>query len=84
MLNPFDEGVIVWKDWVSVENIRYGNASKRLMSKLASKPKKLLTYPNDTAGSKLAAEMRKKANKLSSEEKSHYLRKAMALIWAAA
>ena len=60
---------------------KIGNASKRLMSKLASKTKKLLTYPSDTSGSKLAAEMRKKANKMSSEQKSHYLRKAMALIY---
>jgi len=50
--------------------------------KRSVKARKLLSYPDRTRGSKLAAEMRKKANKLSSEQKSRYLRKAMALICA--
>ncbi len=51
------------------------------MSKTASIPKKLLSYPNETRGSKLAAEMRAKANRLTSEQKGRYFRKAMALIY---
>lgn len=53
------------------------------MSKPLQRAKKPVSYPNETAGSKLAAEMRKEANKLTSEQKSHYFRKAMALIYAA-
>jgi len=36
----------------------------------SAKAKKSLSYPSETRGSKLAAEMRKKANKLSAEQKS--------------
>ncbi len=51
------------------------------MSKASPRVKKRLSYPIETTGSKLAAEMRKKANKLSSDQKNRYLRKAMALIY---
>jgi hypothetical protein len=64
-----------------------GEAAKRNETERVSKPsrhaKKPVGYPNETTGSKLAAEMRKEANKMTSEQKSQYFRKAMALIYAA-
>ena len=51
------------------------------MSKPLPKVKVLSRYPDETKGSKLAAEMRKRANALNPEEKSRYLGKAMALIY---
>jgi hypothetical protein len=51
------------------------------MSKTSQITRKPLSYPDETSGSKLAAEMRKKANNLNSEQKDRYFRKAMALIY---
>ncbi|MGA2658503.1 MAG: hypothetical protein ABSH34_13445 [Verrucomicrobiota bacterium] len=53
------------------------------MSKPLRHTKKPLSHPDGTTGSKLAAEIRREANKLTSEQKSLYFRKAMALIYAA-
>jgi hypothetical protein len=57
------------------------SAGQKVMSKLPRKPRKLLSYPGETSGSKLAAEMRKKVNKLSADQKNHYVRKALALTY---
>jgi len=43
--------------------------------------KKKLDYPLETAGSLLAAETRRRCNKLSAEERREHLRKAMAIIY---
>lgn len=52
------------------------------MSKRSQHTKKRLTYPDETAGSKLAGEMRKKTNNLTPEQEHYYFQKAMALIYA--
>ena len=51
------------------------------MGKANQSTKKALSYPDETTGTKLAAEMRKKANNLSAEQKHRYFRKAMAIIY---
>ncbi|HEX7471046.1 MAG TPA: hypothetical protein VF437_09995 [Verrucomicrobiae bacterium] len=45
------------------------------------KSTKTLDYPDETTGSKLAAEVRKKANNLSPEERAKHFRKGMAMIY---
>jgi hypothetical protein len=42
--------------------------------------KKKLDYPDDTEGSRLAAETRRRCNKLTAEERREHLRKAMSII----
>src|SRR5258708_5956772 len=51
------------------------------MSRPSPKTKKPLSYPDETQGSKLAAEMRAKANRLTREQKGRYFSKAMTLIY---
>jgi ribosomal protein L25 (general stress protein Ctc) len=46
--------------------------------------KKKLDYPHETEGSRLAAETRRRCNKLSAEERREHLRKAMAIIYGSA
>jgi len=41
--------------------------------------KKKLDYPHETEGSRLAAETRRRCNKMSAEERREHLRKAMAI-----
>jgi hypothetical protein len=48
---------------------------------MTTKPRKLLNYPDQTRGSKLAAEVRKKANGLSLKQRAQYFRKGMAMIY---
>jgi hypothetical protein len=43
--------------------------------------KKKLSYPEETAGSRLAAEIRKRANKLTSAERREHFQRAMAMIY---
>ena len=43
--------------------------------------KKKLTYPDETVGSRLAAEIRKRANKLTAAERREHFQKAMAIIY---
>ncbi|HEY3854067.1 MAG TPA: hypothetical protein VGO67_06715 [Verrucomicrobiae bacterium] len=45
------------------------------------KAKPRLNYPDQTRGSKLAAEIRKKANGLSSKQRAEYFRKGMSIIY---
>lgn len=45
------------------------------------KPKKVLDYPDETYGSQLAAEIRKKANGLTAKQRAEYFRKGMAVIY---
>jgi len=47
---------------------------------MKTKSRKLLDYPDQTRWSKLAAEVRKKANGLSPEQRAEYYRKGMAMI----
>jgi hypothetical protein len=47
----------------------------------ATSAKKKLDYPEETAGSRLAAEIRKRANKLTKEERRHHFEQAMAMIY---
>jgi hypothetical protein len=48
---------------------------------MKTKSRKLLDYPDQTHGSKLAAELRKKANRLSPKQREEYFRKGMAMIY---
>ena len=48
---------------------------------MKAKPRKLLDYADQTRGSKLAAEVRKKANGLSPKQRAEYFRKGMAMIY---
>jgi hypothetical protein len=48
----------------------------------SSKPKKALDYPDETEGSRLAAEIRRRCNKMTAEERRHHFEQAMALIYA--
>jgi hypothetical protein len=48
---------------------------------MKAKSRKLLHYPDQTRGSKLAAEIRKKANGLTSKQRAEYFRKGMAMIY---
>jgi hypothetical protein len=43
--------------------------------------KKKLDYPDETEGSRLAAETRRRCNKLTAEERREHLRKAMSIIY---
>jgi hypothetical protein len=43
--------------------------------------KKELDYPDKTVGSRLAAETRRRCNKLTTEERHDHLRKAMSIIY---
>jgi hypothetical protein len=52
------------------------------MSKPSQRAKRPLSYPDETTGSKLAAEMRKKTNSLTPEQENYCFQKAMALIYA--
>jgi hypothetical protein len=47
-----------------------------------AKSRKLLDYPDQTRGSKMAAEVRKKANGLSSKQRAEFFRKGLAMIYA--
>ncbi len=51
------------------------------MNKTSRKPKKA-EYPDETVGSKLAAEARHLANSLTDEDRAEYLQGAKALIYA--
>ena len=51
------------------------------MKKRAPRSKKKLDYPEETTGSRLAAEIRKRANELTKEERRHHFEKAMAMIY---
>jgi hypothetical protein len=46
--------------------------------------KKKLDYPESTEGSRLAAETRRRCNKLTAEERREHLRKAMSMIYGSA
>ncbi|HUD48550.1 MAG TPA: hypothetical protein VMR33_17085 [Candidatus Baltobacteraceae bacterium] len=48
---------------------------------MKAKSRKFLDYPDRTRGSKLAAEIRKKANGLSSKQRAEYFRKGMSMIY---
>ena len=52
------------------------------MKKRAARPRKKPHYPEETMGSRLAAEIRKRANKLTKEERRHHFEKAMAMIYS--
>ncbi len=45
------------------------------------KPRKVLDYPDETHGSKLAAEIRRKANGLTAKQRAEHFRKGMAMIY---
>jgi len=46
--------------------------------------KKKVDYPDETEGSRLAAETRRRCNKLTTEERREHLRKAMSIIYGGA
>jgi hypothetical protein len=46
--------------------------------------KKKLDYPGETEGSRLAAETRRRCNKLTAEERREHFRKAMSIIYGSA
>jgi hypothetical protein len=48
---------------------------------MKAKSRKLVDYPDQTRGSKLAAEIRKKANGLSSKQRAECFRKGMSMIY---
>jgi hypothetical protein len=48
---------------------------------MKKKPRKALDYPDETQGSKLAAEIRKRANGLTAKQRAEYFRKGMAMIY---
>jgi hypothetical protein len=48
---------------------------------MKAKSRKLVDYPDQTRGSKLAAEIRKKANGLSAKQRAEYFRKGMSMIY---
>jgi hypothetical protein len=43
--------------------------------------KKKLDYPEETEGSRVAAETRRRCNKLTAEERREHLRKAMSIVY---
>jgi hypothetical protein len=43
--------------------------------------KKKLDYPDETEGGRLAAETRRRCNKLTAEERREHLRKAMSIVY---
>jgi len=47
----------------------------------ASKPHKKLDYPDETEGSRLAAEARRRCNKLTPEERRYHFEQAMVIIY---
>ena len=51
------------------------------MKKRPVAPKKKLDYPEETNGSRMAAEIRKRANKLTKEERQHHFKQAMAIFY---
>lgn len=54
------------------------------MKKSDSKGKRGLDYPKDTPGSKLAAEIRKKANSLGDNKRENLFKRGMQIIYGAA
>jgi hypothetical protein len=46
--------------------------------------KKKMDYPDETEGSRFAAETRRRCNKLNAEERREHLRKAMSVIYGGA
>jgi len=48
---------------------------------MKKKPRKALDYPDETQGSKLAAEIRKRANGLTAKQRAEFFRKGMAMIY---
>ena len=56
-------------------------ASSIMFAVMKTKSRKLLDYPDQTRGSRLAAEVRKKANGLSPKQRAEYFRKGMAMIY---
>ena len=54
------------------------------MKKRAARPRKKPHYPEETMGSRLAAEIRKRANKLTKEEREDLFKKAMQVYYGGA
>jgi len=54
------------------------------MKKRAARPKKKLDYPEETTGSRQAAEIRNRANKLTKEEREELFKKAMQVYYGGA
>jgi hypothetical protein len=54
------------------------------MKKSGGKAKRVLDYPKDTSGSKLAAETRKKANSLGDNKRENLFKRGMQIIYGAA
>jgi hypothetical protein len=52
--------------------------------KKRSAKKKPLDYPDETEGSRMAAEIREKANKLTPEQREEYFRQAMQVYYGGA
>lgn len=46
--------------------------------------KKKLSYPDETEGSRLAAETRRRANRLTAEQRREHFRRGMAIIYGGA
>ena len=54
------------------------------MKKRAASSRKKLDYPEETTGSRLAAEIRKRANKLTKEEREELFKKSMQVYYGGA
>jgi hypothetical protein len=53
-----------------------------VVNKRAGKPvRKKLDYPEETEGSRLAAEIRQRCNKLTKEQRQEHFQQAMAMIY---
>jgi hypothetical protein len=53
-----------------------------MRERTSTRTKKALDYPDETEGSRLAAEIRRRCNKMTAEERRHHFEQAMALIYA--
>jgi len=66
------------------DEFQNGTLTAAMSEKTASgkKKRKPADYPEQTKGSKLAAEIRARANKLTPQERRKHLKQAMAMIYA--
>ena len=63
----------------------FKGALSKLQKRMPSPAKKKkLSYPDETEGSRMAAEIRRRANKLTPEQRREHFRKGMAIIYGGA
>ena len=67
---------------VRVDKTRANREISGVMKKRAGKPaKKQIDYPEETEGSRLAAEIRQRCNKLTPDQRREHFEQAMAMIY---